>query len=94
MKGRFPRFAKLTQGVRRLGSAALDACYVAAGRFDGFWELSLKPWDVAGGGLIAEEAGARVSNIKNLSDYLSSPQSIVAATPGIHPKILENLEAL
>jgi myo-inositol-1(or 4)-monophosphatase len=90
----FIRFAKLTQGVRRLGSAALDACYVAAGRFDGFWELSLKPWDVAGGGLIAEEAGARVSNIKNLSDYLSSPQSIVAATPGIHPKILENLEAL
>ena len=89
----FVRFGKLTQGVRRFGSAALDASYVGAGRFDGFWEISLKPWDVAGGGLIAEEAGAKVSNINNLSDYLSAPQSIVAATPGIHSKILENLEA-
>jgi myo-inositol-1(or 4)-monophosphatase len=90
----FVNFGKLTQGVRRFGSAALDASYVAAGRFDGFWELSLKPWDVAGGGLIAEEAGARVTNINNLADYLSPPQSIVAATPGIHSKILENLGAL
>jgi myo-inositol-1(or 4)-monophosphatase len=89
----FVRFGKLTQGVRRFGSAALDASYVAAGRFDGFWELSLKPWDVAAGGLIAEEAGARVSNIKNLSDYLTSPQSIVAATPAVHSKILDNLKA-
>jgi myo-inositol-1(or 4)-monophosphatase len=89
----FVRFGKLTQGVRRFGSAALDASYVAAGRFDGFWELALKPWDVAAGGLIAEEGGARVSTTKNLSDYLSTPQSIVAATPGIHAKILENLEA-
>jgi myo-inositol-1(or 4)-monophosphatase len=89
----FVRFGKLTQGVRRFGSAALDASYVAAGRFDGFWELSLKPWDVAAGGLIAEEAGARVTNVKNLPDYLTTPQSIVAATPGIHAKILENLGA-
>ena len=59
----FVKFGKLTQGVRRLGSAALDLCYVAAGRFDGFWELSLKPWDVAAGGLICEEAGARVTNV-------------------------------
>ena len=89
----FIRFGKLTQGVRRFGSAALDICYVAAGRFDGFWELALKPWDVAVGGLIAEEAGARVSNMNNLPDYLSSPQSIIASAPGIHAKILENLEA-
>lgn len=87
----FVRFGKLTQGVRRLGSAALDASYVAAGRFDGFWELSLKPWDVAAGGLIAQEAGAKVTNIKDQPDYISSPQSIVAAAPGIHSKILENL---
>lgn len=89
----FVRFGKLTQGVRRFGSAALDASYVAAGRFDGFWELSLKPWDVAGGGLIAEEGGAKVTNINNSSDYLSTPQSIVAAAPGIHTKILQNLGA-
>jgi len=87
----FVRFGRMTQGVRRFGSAALDASYVAAGRFDGFWELSLKPWDIAAGGLIAEEAGARVTNVNNLPDYLSPPQSIVAAAPGIHTKILENL---
>ena len=77
--------------MRRFGSAALDASYVGAGRFDGFWELSLKPWDIAAGGLIAEEAGAKVTNVKDLPDYLSAPQSIVAAAPGIHAKILENL---
>ncbi len=87
----FERFGKLTQGVRRLGSAALDACYVAAGRFDGFWELSLKPWDVAAGGFIAEQAGAKVTNIQGGRDYLSPPQTIIAAAPGIHSKILENL---
>lgn len=89
----FVHFGKMTQGVRRLGSAALDACYVAAGRFDGFWELSLKPWDVAAGGLIAEQAGATVTNVKGQPDYLSSPQSIVACAPGIHGKILENLSS-
>jgi myo-inositol-1(or 4)-monophosphatase len=89
--GNFTRFAKMSQGVRRFGSAALDAAYVGAGRFDGFWELALKPWDIAAGGLIAEEAGARVTNINNQLDYLSAPQSIVAAGPGIHAKILENL---
>lgn len=89
----FVHFAKLTQGVRRLGSAALDLCYVAAGRFDGFWEMSLKPWDVAAGGLICEEAGARVTNVHGGMDYLSSPQSVVAASPGIHAKILRELSA-
>ncbi|HTP02828.1 MAG TPA: inositol monophosphatase family protein [Anaerolineales bacterium] len=89
--GNFTRLAKTTQGVRRLGSAALDAAYVGAGRFDGFWELSLKPWDIAAGGLIAEQAGARVTNINNREDYLSAPQSIVAAGPGLHAKLLEHL---
>jgi myo-inositol-1(or 4)-monophosphatase len=85
----FVRFAKLTQGVRRLGSAALDVSYVGAGRFDGFWELSLNPWDVAAGGLIAREAGAIVTNVNGGEDYLSAPQSIIAAPPGIHQKLLE-----
>jgi myo-inositol-1(or 4)-monophosphatase len=87
----FVKFAKLTQGVRRLGSAALDCCYVGAGRFDGFWELSLHPWDVAAAGLIAEEAGAIVTNVKGGKDYISSPQSIIAAAPGVHQKIMEEL---
>lgn len=87
----FTRLGKLSQGVRRLGSAALDACYVAAGRFEGFWELALRPWDVAAAGLIAQEAGAIVTNIDGLPDYISVPQSIVAAAPGVHAHLLSAL---
>lgn len=88
----FTKLAKLTQGVRRLGSAALDGCYVAAGRFDGFWELSLKPWDVAAAALIAEEAGARVTSIDGSVDYLSPPLSIIISAPGIYPQMLTELK--
>lgn len=84
----FGRFARRTQGVRRLGSAALDLCYVAAGRFDGYWELSLQPWDLAAGGLIAEEAGARVTNLQGGDDYLAPPPSVLAAGAGLHEKML------
>ncbi len=83
----FERLAKKTQGVRRLGSAALDACYVAAGRFDGFWEFKLKPWDVAAGGLIAKEAGGKVTAIDGRDDFLSAPLSILASTPGIYEAV-------
>lgn len=88
----FVRFAKRTQGVRRLGSAALDLCYVAAGRFDGYWELSLKPWDAAAGALIAEEAGAKVTRADGASDYLQPPISILAAPPTLHEQILTILQ--
>ncbi|MBM3125553.1 MAG: inositol monophosphatase [Chloroflexi bacterium] len=88
----FVKLAKMTQGVRRLGSAALDGCYVAAGRFDAFWELSLKPWDVAAAGLIAEEAGARVTNMNGGADYLSPPQSVIVSAPGIYDSLLEALK--
>ncbi len=87
----FVKFGKLTMGVRRLGSAALDLSYVGAGRFDGFWELALKPWDVAAGGLICEEAGAVVTNVAGGADYITPPQSVVSATPGIHARMLEEL---
>lgn len=87
----FEKLAKMTQGVRRLGSAALDACYVAAGRFDGFWELTLKSWDIAAAGLIAEEAGARVTAINGGQDYISAPQSILAAAPGIYEAMWKQL---
>lgn len=87
----FVKFGKLSRGVRRLGSAALDLCYVAAGRFDGFWEMALNPWDVAAGGLIVEEAGGRVTSVSGEADYISSPQSVLACTPGIQARMLEEL---
>ena len=59
----FAEFIGRARAVRRLGSAALDLCYVAAGRFEGFWEQKLQPWDVAGGALLVEEAGGRVSGV-------------------------------
>jgi myo-inositol-1(or 4)-monophosphatase len=87
----FGRFARMTQGVRRLGSAALDLCYVAAGRLDGYWELTLNPWDVAAGGLIASEAGAQVTALDGEADYLRPPCSLLAASPAIHALMLEVL---
>ena len=89
----YTRFALHSQGVRRSGSAALDLCYVAAGRFDGFWEMRLSAWDVAAGGLIAEQAGAVVTNLSGGADYLSPPGSVLAANPHIHPQMLNLLNA-
>ena len=66
----FNNFLMRAQALRRLGSAALDLCYVAAGRFDGFWEVSLNPWDMAAGVLIVEEAGGRYT------DFLGNPSTI------------------
>jgi myo-inositol-1(or 4)-monophosphatase len=83
----YGRFARLSQGVRRLGSAALDLSYVAAGRLEGYWELSIKPWDVAAGGLIASEAGATVTNLAGQADYTTPPCSLLAAPPSLHAKM-------
>ncbi|HEX9091680.1 MAG TPA: inositol monophosphatase family protein [Anaerolineales bacterium] len=88
----YAHFALHSQGVRRLGSAALDLSYVACGRFDGFWELRLNPWDVAAGGLIAMESGARVTNMAGDSDIFSTLQSILAANPTIHALVLAELQ--
>jgi myo-inositol-1(or 4)-monophosphatase len=85
----YTRFSLLSQGVRRLGSAALDLCYVASGRLDGFWELRLSAWDIAAGGLIAHEAGAIVTGVAGEADYLIEPCSILAASPKIHPLMLK-----
>ncbi len=86
----FERLAKKTQGVRRLGSAALDLCYVAAGRFDAFWEFKLKAWDIAAGGLIAEEGGATVTAVDGSPDYLKT-LTIIASAPGIYEQVREQL---
>lgn len=87
----FVRLSLRSQGVRRLGSAAMDLAYVAAGRFDGYWELRLSPWDVAAGGLIAQEAGATVTNFQGEMDFITKPCSIVAANPILHPLLLKEL---
>jgi myo-inositol-1(or 4)-monophosphatase len=81
-------FACLTQGVRCLGSAALELCYVAAGRLDGYWELALSSYDIAAGALIAQEAGARVTAADGSADFLRDPTSVLAANPDVHARIL------
>jgi myo-inositol-1(or 4)-monophosphatase len=79
------------QALRRMGSAALDLSFTAAGRFDGFWEYGLKPWDVAAGGLILEEAGGQVTNIQGKAYELGKP-GIVATNKRLHPALLKVLE--
>ncbi len=87
----FINFSMKAQGVRRTGSAALDLCYVASGRFDGFWELKLRPWDTAAGSLILTEAGGR------LSDFSGKPFSIydsetLASNGKIHREMIGVLQ--
>lgn len=86
----FARFALKAQGLRRTGTAALDLCYVAAGRFDGFWEVKLNPWDMAAGAVILREAGGTVTDFqgRTLSIY---GQELVASNGLIHPAMLDVL---
>ncbi|HYM37197.1 MAG TPA: inositol monophosphatase family protein [Nitrospiraceae bacterium] len=86
----FANFALRAQGMRRMGAAAIDLCYVACGRFDGFWELKLNPWDTAAGSLMVAEAGGR------MSDFRGEPFSIygielVASNGLIHHEMVEVL---
>ena len=75
-------------GVRRGGSAAIDLCHVAAGKLDGYWEMNLRPWDVAAGSLIACEAGAIVTDFTGTAGRLSG-ETILAAAPGLHTQMLQ-----
>ncbi|MBC7348895.1 MAG: inositol monophosphatase [Candidatus Aminicenantes bacterium] len=84
----FANFAVRAQAIRRLGSAALDLCYVACGRFDGYWELKLKPWDLAAGALMVSQAGGRVSDLQGRDFTISSPH-LVASNGRIHQAMLE-----
>ena len=84
------RFIVRAQAIRRCGSAALDLCYVACGRFDGFWELKLKPWDVAAGALVVLEAGGRVSDFEGRPFAPDAP-GIVATNGLVHQAILDVL---
>ena len=86
----YARFAMRTHGVRRLGAAALDLCYVAAGYVDGYWEKSIKPWDIAAGALIVQEAGGTVTDINGDPDFMSQ-KHILAANPTLHAEMLKLL---
>ena len=84
-------YARLTLqslGVRRLGSAAIDLAYVASGRFDGFWEVRIFPWDIAAGSLVVEEAGGKVTDLNGGIDFLTPLPSIIATNGRIHEEML------
>lgn len=86
-------FSLHSHGMRRLGAAALDLCYTACGRFGGYWEFGLKPWDVAAGSLIVSEAGGMVSDMRGAAHQLRSPE-ILASNRRLHPALLAAFEDL
>ncbi len=85
--GLFARFVGRARAVRRLGSAAIDLCYVAAGRMDGFWESDLKAWDIAAGALIVTEAGGRVTGMRG-DPFTSRSGHLVASNTHLHEEML------
>ena len=90
--GLFSRFVEASRAVRRLGSAALDLCYVAAGRLDGFWEDRLHPWDIAAGALIVEEAGGTIAGYDG-SPFHPRRDDVVASNGRIQAAMLEVIRA-
>jgi len=89
--GHFSNFLVSAQAVRRLGSASLDMCYLACGRFDGFWEVSLNPWDSAAGYLLIVEAGGKVTDFAGRT-YSIYSRPILASNGRIHEQMMEILK--
>ena len=87
----FARISLRAQAVRRTGSAALDLCYVAAGRFDGYWEVTLSPWDMAAGIVILREAGGLVSGFTK-GEFSLYGQELVATNGHIHNQLLNAIQ--
>lgn len=90
--GTMRSFITDTSGIRRAGSAALDLAHVACGRFDGFWEFGLKPWDMAAGCLLIQEAGGIVSDMRGGNRYFESG-NLVTGNPRIHAEMLTRIGA-
>jgi len=89
----FKEFTNKTQGVRRLGAAAVDLCHVASGKVDGFWEFDLQPWDTAAGILIAKEAGCLISKIDG-SEYSIYNDNILVTNPLIHEDMISVINTI
>ena len=87
----YNKLSKLTRGVRRLGSAALDLAYVAAGRLDGFWELRLNPWDWAAGVLITQEAGGIVTTFDGGEKVIGGDETLLATNGHLHEPLQQIL---
>jgi len=88
----FKELTQKTAGIRRPGAASLDLAYVASGRFDGFWEMGLSPWDMAAGVLLIQEAGGLVSDLSGEANYLTTG-NLVAGTPKIFGQLLPIIQA-
>ncbi len=84
-------FMKETRGVRRIGAAALDLCYVASGIFDGFYEYALQPWDVAAGAFIVQQAGGKISDFSNGENFIKGGE-IIAANSHLHETIQKKVD--
>ena len=78
-------------GIRRTGSAALDLAYVACGRFDGFWELKLSPWDIAAGSIIIEEAGGKITDVEGKNNHIRTGD-VIASNVIIHDFLLNKIQ--
>lgn len=88
--GLFSRMAKIAQGIRRPGSAAMDLCWLAIGRIDGFWELDLKPWDTAAATVIVREAGGKISRL-NGQKFSITDRDLLASNGCLHRPMKEVL---
>lgn len=88
----FKEVGTKSAGIRRPGSAALDLAYVACGRYDGFWEMGLHPWDMAAGGLMILEAGGLITDFNGDGDFMSAG-NVVTATPKVFPQLLQIIKA-
>jgi myo-inositol-1(or 4)-monophosphatase len=86
----FEYFLKNARGIRRLGSAAIDLAYVACGRFDAYYETTLNSWDIAGGIILVEEAGGRVTDFSGGNDMMNNGQ-VIAAPKELHATVAQNI---
>ncbi len=89
--GMFKDMLQKSAGVRRPGAAALDLAYVACGRFDGFWELGLSPWDIAAGSLLVQEAGGLITDLHGEGNWLETG-NLVAGTPKVFGQMLQLIQ--